>query len=282
MRMVVVVQRGSAGLGGVVVRIVPVFVPGGRGRRRRCRRIRAGHVGGGQIVGRGVAGWRFVGGRRALGRAFALFAQELAVAQPQQALVHADGVGALEVGSRLQARLFLQQRLRVDDDLALAAEVGRQGLLDAGLQAGGHGLLRRWPAQDHAGAAAFLRAGLAGVVHDELGDQVVAGGHAQRLRLQHGGKAALPGRAAAVEGAALGLEGDVLAAALGQGQAQARRRPRPRSRRWPRSAASSRDCPSGTASTAPGSVRASARAPAAGGPAARRGGAAGGRPARRR
>ncbi len=221
--MVVRVQRGCAGW----VVVIIVSLTGGLGcvlgmcvLDGRCRCIGGGHVGRGQVVGWRVAGGRLIGSGWPLGRAFALFAQELAIAQPQQALVHADGVRALEVGGRIQAGFVLQQRLGVDDDLALAAEIRGQGLLDAGLQPGGLGLLGRRPAQDDAGAAAFLRGGLAGVAHHQLGDQVIAGGHAQRLRLQCGHEAAPGGRATAGERAALGAEGDVLAAALGQGQAQ--------------------------------------------------------------
>ncbi len=93
--MVVRVQRGCAGWMVVII----VSLSGGLGcvlgmcvLDGRCRCIGGGHVGRRQVVGWRVAGGRLIGSGWPLGRAFALFAQELAVAQPQQALVHADGV----------------------------------------------------------------------------------------------------------------------------------------------------------------------------------------------
>src|SRR5690606_27315339 len=144
-----VVVAAEAGRGAVVGLIVVVVVQGG-GTCVVGLWLRLGRrVGGGDVIA--VAGGQVASRARGpLRRAFAFFAQELAVAQAQDALVHADRIGALEESLRIQAALFLQQGLGVDDDLALAAEVGRQRLAHRGFEFDPGLLLRRRPTQDHA------------------------------------------------------------------------------------------------------------------------------------
>src|SRR5690606_34256522 len=71
--------------------------------------------------------------------ALVLLTHELAVAQAQQALVDADGVRAGDEAVALETAALGDQRLGVDDDLALAAEIGRQRPLHQAFHAGGLG-----------------------------------------------------------------------------------------------------------------------------------------------
>ena len=118
------------------------------------------------VVGRDRRiGGRLVVGRWRLRAAFGFLAEELAVAQAQDALVDADGVGTLEVGVGIQRAPLFQQRLGIDDDLPLAAEIGRHHLLDRGFQVAALHVLCAGQAQDQAGAVRFLRLWIAVVVH---------------------------------------------------------------------------------------------------------------------
>ncbi|MNS93613.1 hypothetical protein D3C72_1277980 [compost metagenome] len=175
-------------------------------------------------IGRGrIAGGQIAGGRR-LRRALAFLAQELAVAQAQDALVDADRIAALDEGIGGYAPAFADQRLGVDDDLPLAAEVRGQGLLDAAFHFGAKHRLGAGQAQDHAAAAADLCCRCVVVAHFQLGDHIVAGLCAQGGQIKGVGKAPCCRLAAAVEGHAAPDEGDVLAAALGGGDRQRRLR----------------------------------------------------------
>ena len=157
--MVVIVLHGGRGFGVIVSVVIRVIVVG-------------------------------VAGRRRLRFAFGFLAEELAVAQAQDALVHADRVRARDEGVRRQAALLLLQGLGVDDDLALAAEVGRHHLLHQSFQA--RTLLAQVcrPAQDQAGALSGLGRRRTRVAHGELRDQVVADGHAERREVERRGEAA--------------------------------------------------------------------------------------------
>ena len=79
---------------------------------------------------RGRLGFVFV--RRAV---LELLAEEFAVAQAQQLLVDAEAVGVLGELVRLDRRPCRDQRFGVDDDLPLAAEVGRCDLLHRAFEA---------------------------------------------------------------------------------------------------------------------------------------------------
>ncbi|KAG1536006.1 hypothetical protein G6F50_015179 [Rhizopus delemar] len=144
-----------SGLGTMVV-IVIVVVCGGR-------------IAGGQVAG-----------RRRLRRTLAFLAQELAVTQAQDALVDTDRIAALHEVFGSQAAALPDQGFGIDDDLPLAAEVGRQCLLDAAFQFGTECHLGAGQAQDHAAAAPGLRRGRMVVAHFQLGDHIVAGLRAQR------------------------------------------------------------------------------------------------------
>ncbi len=172
-------------------------------------RIGCGRIAGGQVAG-----------RRRLWRALAFFAQELAVAQAQDALVDADRITALDEVIGGQAAALADQRFGIDDDLPLAAEIRRQGLLDTPFQLGTERDFGGRQAQDHAAAAPGLRAGGVVVAHFQLGDHIVAGLRAQRGQVEGVGEASCGGFTAAGEGDAALDEGDVLAAALGGGDRQ--------------------------------------------------------------
>ncbi|MNL75583.1 hypothetical protein D3C87_2014120 [compost metagenome] len=83
---------------------------------------------------------RPVAGRQ-FGRPLAVAAQELAVAAPKNFLIAADDVGARQIAVGVQTPPLRQQGLGVDDDLALAAEIGGQGGVDHALEARALGLV---------------------------------------------------------------------------------------------------------------------------------------------
>jgi len=83
-----------------------------------------------------VAGRQGIAGRRRFGPAFAFLAEELAIAQAQDALVHADRIGTLHEFLCRQLATLFDQGFSVDDDLALAAEIRGQSLLDHALHVG--------------------------------------------------------------------------------------------------------------------------------------------------
>ncbi len=171
------------------------------------------------VCGRRIAGGQ-VAGRRWLRRTFAFLAQELAVAQAQDALVDTDRIAALHEVLGGQAASLPDQRFGIDDDLPLAAEVRRQGLLDAALELCTERDFGAGQAQDHAAAAPGLRRGCMIVAHLQLGDHIVAGLRAQRRQIQGVGETPRGGFAAAGKRDAALHEGDVLTAALGGGDRQ--------------------------------------------------------------
>ena len=154
-------------------------------------------------------------------RAFlGLLAHELAVAQAQHALVDTEGIGAAGELRRRQCRLLLQQRLGIDDDLPLAAEIRGQHVAGEGVQPVHVGRRRGRPAQDQARAPAALGTRRAVVPHLQADYQVFPLLQAKRERIERGFKAPAGRWPAAAEGAGTFGKGDVLAGALGQGQMQ--------------------------------------------------------------
>ena len=81
-----------------------------------------------------------------------------------------------------------QQCFAIDDDLALAAEVGGQCLLHRTFEARALGGVLRRPAQDVARAVGRLRAGRAVVGYRELHHEVAAGRQAERVQIEGVGK----------------------------------------------------------------------------------------------
>ncbi len=180
--VIMVMRVVRAGLGAMVV--IVVVVAGGR------------RIAGGQVAG-----------RRWLRCTFAFLAQELAVAQAQDALVDTDRIAALHEVLVGQAASLPDQRFGIDDDLPLAAEIRRQGLLDAALELCTE---RDFGAgQAHTAAAPGLRRGRVIVAHLQLGDHIVAGLRAQQPD-QGMGETSRGGFAAAGKRDAALHEGDVL------------------------------------------------------------------------
>src|SRR3546814_3849934 len=66
--------------------------------------------------------------------AFGFLTQKLAIAQAQDALIDADRIGTIDEARLRQPRTLRDQRFSVDDDLALAAEIRRQGGLHNAFQ----------------------------------------------------------------------------------------------------------------------------------------------------
>ncbi len=154
--------------------------------------------------------------------AFLFAAQKLAVTAAQYPLVAADagGTGKIAIGGK--AALLLEERFSIDDDLSLTAEIGRQGDVDHALQPAAFGLPGRWPAQDQAGAAHFLRSGLPHVAHDELHHHVAARAKPKSAEIQSGAETSIAWRAAARNRYFALAEGHILALADCQRDAEPR------------------------------------------------------------
>ena len=88
---------------------------------------------------------------------FEFFAQELSVAQTQDFLIHTDTVRAVQHRGFVELRLLCNQCFAVNDDLTLAAEIGRQRVLDDAFHRGGFSRRLCRPAQDEAGTAGGVR-----------------------------------------------------------------------------------------------------------------------------
>ena len=190
--------------------------PGAGGPRGAGRQGRLG--GGGRLGRRRVV--VVAEGQGVLGLLL-LAAQELAVAQALPLLVGPKRVGTGQEALSGQARAVLQELLCVDDDLALAAQIGRQHLLDRRVQPLADRLRRRGPAQDQAGAGRGLGRGGAVVGSHQLSHQVTALLEAQAGEIQRGGENAPPSRPLAIQDERPLAELDFLAVALGEGEVEA-------------------------------------------------------------
>ena len=147
-------------------------------------------------------------------RSFGFFAEELSVTQAQNALIDTDGVGADFELFPAGFLLFRQQLFGIDDDLALAAEVGRHHFFQHAFDAAGLiGILDR-PAQDIRGADRTVGLWPTPISNAELHNQIIAGLHAERCQIQCRGITPPFCRALAVQRPADAFELDVLAAAL--------------------------------------------------------------------
>jgi hypothetical protein len=157
---------------------------------------------------------------REFGRPLLLAAEELGVTAAQDLLIAADDGGAGQIGVRVKAPALGDQALGVDDDLALAAEIGRQGGVHHPLQTRALGLLRRGPAQDQTGTADDLRTGRARIRDYQLDHHVAAGPKAHGGEIKRRREPTVARGAAARQGDLALTEGHVLAFADGQGDAQ--------------------------------------------------------------
>ena len=114
---------------------------------------------------------------------------------------------------------LLQQGFAIDDDLALTAEVGGQGLLHQAVESAGLGDVLGRPAQDVAGAVRGLRPGAAVVGDAELHDEVAARREPECAQVEAMCVATACCAALAAQRQVALLETDAFAFALRQGDA---------------------------------------------------------------
>ena len=121
-----------------------------------------------------------------------LLTKELSVAQTQDFLVNANRVRAGQKAIISQLRSLVDQRLGVDDDLALTTEIGRQNFLHNAINTFAFATEIDRPAQDVGGAACFVGFRLSIVGDDQAHDQIVALGKTQGTQIQLPSVASVP------------------------------------------------------------------------------------------